>query len=288
MGHAPRIGIFDSGIGGLNVDAAIRQALPTERLLYFGDNAHVPYGERTDEEILAFSTAITEALLAKGCEAIVVACNTASSAALGPLRKQFPGVIIVGMDPAVKPAVEHTRTGVVGVLATRATVDGRALADVVERFGQGVEVIRQACPGLAQRIDAGDFEGAKTEEILRGWIEPMVLKGIDTLVLGCTHYPLVRPLIERIAGPGVRVIEPSEAIARRLKSLLEEHALFSTSGSIPPAGSPPRDPAASQGLLACYTSGDPANFRKVLERLGLEDAPVKQGIWEADGSLKLP
>ena len=288
MGHAPRIGIFDSGIGGLNVAAAIRQALPRERLLYFGDNAHVPYGERTAEEILAFSTAITEALLAKGCEAIVVACNTASSAALSPLRKQFPGVIIVGMDPAVKPAVEHTRTGVVGVLATRATVDGRALADVVERFGQGVEVIRQACPGLAQRIDAGDFESAKTEEMLRSWIEPMVLKGIDTLVLGCTHYPLVRPLIERIAGPGVRVIEPSEAIARRLKSLLEEHALFSTSGSIPPAGSPPRDLAASQGLLACYTSGDPANFRKVLERLGLEDAPVKQGIWEADGSLKLP
>ncbi len=287
MGPAPRIGIFDSGIGGLNVAVAIRQALPRERLLYFGDNAHVPYGERTAEEILAFSTAITGALLAQGCSSIVIACNTASSAALGPLRELFPDVPFIGMEPAVKPAVEHTRTGVVGVLATRATVEGRAMADVVERFSHGVEVIRQACPGLAQRIDAGDFDGPETERLLRGWIAPMLERNIDALVLGCTHYPLVRTLIEKIAGPGVRVIEPSEAIARRVAKVLEQRNLLApNSPSSSPAGSPPRDPEHTV-YLQCYTSGDPESFRSVLERLGMEDAPVKQGVWEEDGSLLL-
>ena len=313
MGKAPRIGIFDSGIGGLSVAAAIRQALPRERLLYFGDNAHVPYGERTAEEILAFSTAITEALLRQGCRFIVIACNTASSAALGPLREQFPNVPFIGMEPAVKPAVEHTRTGVVGVLATRATVEGRALADVVERFSHGVEVIRQACPGLAQRIDSGDFDGPGTEHLLRGWIGPMLERNIDALVLGCTHYPLVRPLIERIVGPGVRVIEPSEAIARRVAQVLEQRKLSSPADaagasiippagsppipltgspprdpvqSLPPTGSPPRDPEQSD-TLQCYTSGDPKAFYAVLERLGMMDVPVKQGVWEEDGTLWL-
>ena len=271
MGTDPRIGIFDSGIGGLTVAAAIRQALPAERLLYFGDNAHVPYGDRTAEEILAFSTAITKALLAKGCQAIVIACNTASSAALAPLRERFHHIPFVGMEPAVKPAVEHTRTGVVGVLATRATVEGRSLADVVERFSHGVEVIRQACPGLAQRIDAGDLEGPGTEDLLRGWIEPMLVRNIDTLVLGCTHYPLVRPLIEKIAGPDVRVIEPSAAIARRLAQMLKERGLLAS-------------PDATGGLTCC-TSGDPQGFSKVLEHLDLSAGPVCQATWNEDGSL---
>lgn len=274
MGSDPRIGIFDSGIGGLNIAAAIRQALPGERLIYFGDNAHVPYGERTAAEILGFSTAITEALLDKGCRSIVIACNTASNAALAPLRERFPHIPFVGMEPAVKPAAEHTRSGVVGVLATRATVEGRSLAAVVERFAHDVEVIQQACPGLAQRIDNGDFDSVETEALLRNWIEPMLGRGIDALVLGCTHYPLVRPLIERITGPGVRVIEPSAAIARRLAQLLAEYGL--------------QRPEGSQGSLECYTSGEPERFHAVLHRLGLGSAPVRHGIWQADGSLSLP
>ncbi|MBP8823238.1 MAG: glutamate racemase [Flavobacteriales bacterium] len=265
MGADPSIGIFDSGIGGLTIAAAIRQALPAERLLYFGDNAHVPYGERTAEEILTFSTGITEALLGKGCHSIVIACNTASSAALVPLRQQFPHVPIVGMEPAVKPAAEHTRTGVVGVLATRATVQGRALADVVERFAHDVEVIQRACPGLAQHIDAGHLDEPEVEVLLRGWIEPMLARGIDALVLGCTHYPLVRPLIEKIAGPGVRVIEPSAAIARRLAQLLEQHGL--------------KAPDGAHGSLACWTSGEPLRFQPVLEHLGLHCGPVRRGGW---------
>ena len=272
MGTVPSIGIFDSGIGGLTVAAAIRQALPAERLLYFGDNVHVPYGERTQEQIRAFSIGITEALLAQGCRSIVVACNTASSAALGALRERFPHVPVIGMEPAVKPAVEHTRTGVVGVLATKATVQGPALADVVERFAKGVTVIQQACPGLAQRIDAGQFGGPAIEGLLRGWIEPMLARNIDALVLGCTHYPLVRDLIERIAGPEVRVIDPAPAIARRLAHRLAEAGM-----ALPPG------PA---GQLHCWTSGDPALFPAVLQRVGLPAVHIARGEWN-NGMLLL-
>ncbi len=273
MGNAPSIGIFDSGIGGLTVAATIRQALPQERLSYFGDNIHVPYGERTADEIIAFSTAITKALLDRGCRSIVIACNTASSAALGALREQFPQVPFVGMEPAVKPAVEHTRTGVVGVLATQATVNGRSLANIVERFAKGVEVIQQACPGLATRIDNGDLDSVETEALLRNWIEPMQERGIDALVLGCTHYPLVRPLIARIAGPGVRIIEPSAAIARRLGELLVQQGVMA--------------PAGALGGLECFTSGDPERFHTVLDRLALHHVPVRRGHWQMDGSLVL-
>lgn len=274
MGSDPRIGIFDSGIGGLNVATAIRQELPAERLVYFGDNAHVPYGERTTEEIVGFSTAITQALLDKGCHAIVIACNTASGAALQPLRRLFPRIPFVGMEPAVKPAAEHTRSGVVGVLATKATVEGASMATVVERFAHDVEVIQQACPGLAARIDNGDFDTVETEVLLRNWIEPMLERGIDALVLGCTHYPLVRPLIERITGPGVRIIEPSGAIARRLARVLADNGTLA--------------PKEAKGSLECYTSGEPERFHAVLERLGLGRVPVKRGLWLEDGGLSLP
>lgn len=274
MGAASRIGVFDSGIGGLTVAAAIRQALPRERLLYFGDNAHVPYGERTADEILRLSTAISQALLDKGCRSIVIACNTASSAALKALRLRFPDIPFVGMEPAVKPAVEHTKSGVVGVLATKATVQGPTMADVVERFAQGVEVIQQACPGLAQRIDNGDTTSVETEALLRNWIEPMLERGIDALVLGCTHYPLVRPLIERITGPQVRVIEPSAAIARRLAQLLGERGLLVPDDAV--------------GSMECYTSGEPERFQPVLRQLGMPAVAVKRGIWTADGRLHLP
>ncbi len=270
--HRP-IGIFDSGIGGLTVAAAIRQALPRERLLYFGDNAHVPYGERSDAEILGFSEAITHALLARDCKLIVIACNTASAAALKPLRDKMPYISFVGMEPAVKPAVEHTRTGVVGVIATIATVKGDVFASIVERFAQGVKVLQQACPGLVRQIEAGEFDTPKTEAMLRGWIEPMMAQGIDALVLGCTHYPLVRPLIERITGPDVRVIDPAPAIARRVEFVLNK-----------------RDELAepdAQGGLVSYTSGDVEVFRAMLDRIGLPSEGPWQAAWR-DGGISLP
>ncbi|MFT3884833.1 MAG: glutamate racemase [Flavobacteriales bacterium] len=202
------IGIFDSGIGGLSVTRVIKQALPQERLLYFGDNAHVPYGDRSNEQILGFSEGITKALLEQGCKLVVIACNTASAAALRPLREQLPHVRFVGMEPAVKPAVEHTRTGVVGVIATVSTVQSALFATIVERFAQGVTVLQQACNGLVRHIETGDLDSPVLEEMLHGWLDPMLEQGIDALVLGCTHYPLIRPVIERVVGPGVRVIDP--------------------------------------------------------------------------------
>jgi glutamate racemase len=262
------IGIFDSGIGGLTVAHAIRQALPGERLLYFGDGAHVPYGERSNAQILTFSTAITEFLLASGAKLVVVACNTASAAALKPLRERLPHIVFVGMEPAVKPAVEHTRTGVVGVIATVSTMQSAVFASVVERFGQGVEVIQQACPGLVHRIEAGEFDTPGTEALLRGWLEPMCSRGIDALVLGCTHYPIVRPLIEHIVGPGVRVIDPAPAIARRVEQLLRDgHS---------------RADIMNAGELTCWTSGEVAPFKAMLRHLGLPDTTVHQACWQGE------
>ena len=272
-GSTQPIGIFDSGIGGLTVAAAIRQALPHERLLYFGDTKHLPYGERSLEEVRAFSTAIARALMAKGCTLIVIACNTASAAALRSLREEFPHIAFVGMEPAVKPAAELSLTKNVGVLATTATFQGELFASVVERFAQGVNVIQQPCPGLVQAIEAGDFDASSTEKMLRAWIEPMLLRNIDALVLACTHYPIVRPLIERICGPSVRVIDPAPAVARRVASMLEERD-----------GAAPSD---QRGSLMCTTSGDPRAFRAMLDRLQLPSDDVKQARWNNE-MLSLP
>ena len=267
------IGIFDSGIGGLTVLNAIRQALPTERLFYFGDNAHVPYGPRTLEEVRSFSHAIAHALIAQDCKLIVIACNTASAAALASLREAFPYMPFVGMEPAVKPAVEHTHTGVVGVIATVATFQSALYASVVERFSQGVEVLHQPCPGLVKQIEAGEFDTPKTEAMLRGWLEPMLAKNIDALVLGCTHYPIVRSLIERIVGPDVRLIDPAPAIARQVGRLLQQrdHAA----------------PGDAQGSTALWTSGDPSDFAMMMERMGMPRDEVRQGVWK-EGVLTLP
>lgn len=267
------VGIFDSGIGGLTVTKAIRQALPQERLLYFGDTAHMPYGQRSLDEVRGFSMAITAALLKKDCKLIVVACNTASGAALHELRTHWPHVPFVGMEPAVKPAAEQTRSRVVGVIATTATFQTQVYASVVERFGKDVEVLHQACPGLVSAIESGDLDGPATEHMLRGWIEPMMAKGIDALVLGCTHYPLVRPLIEHIVGPNVRVIDPAPAVAKQVGRLLAQHTLEAEPTQV--------------GSLLCHTSGDPVVFKALLDRIGMPGTPVLPANWDAGGELEL-
>ena len=274
MPHDDRpIGIFDSGIGGLTVTSVIRQALPRERLIYFGDNLHMPYGQRSLEEVQLFSFAIVEALKAKDCKLIVIACNTASAAALSALRHAFPSLPFVGMEPAVKPAVEHTSTGTVGVIATTATFQSQLYASIVTRFAGDVKVLHQACPGLVKQIESGAFDHPETEAMLRGWLEPMMAEHIDALVLGCTHYPIVRPVIERIVGPSVRIIDPAPAIARRVDQLSAQFGI---------AASP-----EATGSLACWTSGDPTVFSILMERLDLKNVPVRQGVW-SDGTLTLP
>lgn len=259
------IGIFDSGVGGLSVARAIRQALPNEGLLFVADQANIPYGEKSLEEVRCLSEGIARALIGRGAKLIVVACNTASAAALKPLRARHPDMNFVGMEPAVKPAAEHSATKVVGVLATSATFQGELFASVVERFAQGVEVIQQACPGLVERIEAGDLQSPRTEQMLRGWLEPMLDRGIDALALACTHYPFVSPLIERICGPRVRVIDPAPAIARQVERLLGEKGLAAGQGS--------------SGGSHAITTGDPQRFRAFASKVGVQVDHIGTATW---------
>ncbi|MCC6188612.1 MAG: glutamate racemase [Anaerolineales bacterium] len=264
------LGLFDSGLGGLSVLRAVRAALPAADLVYLGDSAHVPYGPRPLAEVCRFARAIARFLQDQGARLIVVACNAASAAALSALRQapEFAGLPFVGMEPAVKPAAETTRSGVVGVLATPAAFQGELYASVVERFAQGVIVLPQVCPGLVQQIEAGAVDTPATERMLRGWVEPMLAQGIDALVLGCTHYPFVIPLLNRICGPGVRVIDPAPAVARQAARMWAAHG-FGT----------PTD--AAPGRLTYYTTGSVAAFAQNVARLGLERAEVRSGVWRA-------
>ena len=258
------IGVFDSGIGGVSVLRAIRELLPKENLIYFGDNANLPYGEKTLDEIRGFSEHVTDFLLEKKCKVIVIACNTASAAALKHLREIHPQIIFVGMEPAIKPAAEQTKSGVVGVIATTATFQGELFASVVERFAQNVKVLNQPCPGLVQQIEAGELDSPKTEMMLRSWLEPMIEKGIDTLVLACTHYPFVMPLIKKILGEKVRVIDPAPAVAKQVKRVLEEKKILNNNER--------QDSAA----VEYYTSGVAADFAKTLFVLTGETSIVRK------------
>lgn len=260
------IGIFDSGVGGLSVLRAIRAELPNEEIIYFGDQAHVPYGPRPLDEVCAFSEEITRFLLAKGAKLIVVACNSASAAALPHLRRTFQNVSFVGMEPAVKPAVEQTRSGVVGVLATPATFQGALYASVLERFAQGVTVLQHTCPGLVAQIEQGALNAPETESILRGALSPMLLRGIDTVVLGCTHYPFVIPLIQQIVGENVRVIDPAPAVARQTARLLAEGGL--------------RHETKRTAPVTYYSSGAAETFEKLLPVLIGERGDVEEIAWD--------
>jgi glutamate racemase len=256
------IGIFDSGVGGLSVLRAIREQLPAENLIYLGDQGHVPYGARPMEEIQKFSEGITRFLLYQDSKIIVVACNTASAAALKTLREKFPEVSFVGMEPAVKPAAEATQTGKVGVLATPATFQGALYASVVERFGADVELFQHTCPGLVSQIEKGELDTQRTREILQDALLPMLEKNIDTVVLGCTHYPFVIPLIEQIVGENVRVIDPAPSVARQTQRLLEAENLLNRSNA--------------SGRIQYFTSGDvPAVQSALAKLLGRNDVIQK-------------
>lgn len=259
------VGVFDSGVGGLSVLKAMRRQIPAQPAIYFGDQAHVPYGSRSLEEVRAFSQAATGFLLAQGAKLIVVACNTASAAALHFLRQRFPQTPFVGMEPAVKPAAETTRSGVVGVLATPATFQGSLYASVVERFAGGVKILQDTCPGLVGEIERGNLDGPETRAILERALNPMLAQGIDTVVMGCTHYPFVIPLIEQIAGPGVRVIDPAPAVARQAGRLLEQNGWLEQGSAAAP--------------LRILTSGDPHQMEILLPKLLGECSQVEQAEW---------
>jgi glutamate racemase len=243
--------------------------LPGQSIVYLADQAHVPYGLRPLEEVQAFSFEITRWLLHQGCGEIIVACNTASAAALHELRKAFPDVPFVGMEPAVKPAAELTHTGMVGVIATPATFQGALYASVVERFANGVTVLEDTCPGLVEQIEAGNLDGIETRRILEKALLPMLEKGIDTIVMGCTHFPFVIPLIQQITGPNVRVIDPAPAVARQAVRVLPE------TGNTPEA----------TRNIHLYTSGDPAGLEKLAHQAIHESFEIHSIRWDTDNHL---
>jgi glutamate racemase len=265
------IGIFDSGVGGLSVLRAVREQLPNESILYIADQAHVPYGSRPLGEVRDFSVEVARLLISQGAKLIVVACNTASAAALHRLREIFKSVLFVGMEPAVKPAVEQSQTGVVGVLATSATFQGELYASVIERFANGVNVLQDTCPGLVGQIEKGELDGPVTRVILETALTPMIKENIDTIVIGCTHYPFVIPLIKEIVGEKVRVIDPAPAVARQVGRLLD---FFSLKNSM-----------EERGKITFYTSGDVVTFQSLLNKLIGENGSVTRVVWTETRSL---
>jgi glutamate racemase len=269
MGSQNRIGIFDSGVGGISVLRSLLEILPRHDVIFLADQAHVPYGRRPLEEVLAFSFEITRWLLDKGCAEIIVACNTASAAALHELRGAFPDVPFVGMEPAVKPAAEQTQSGVVGVIATPATFQGELYSSVIERFANHVTVMENTCPGLVEEIEAGHLQGAETRRILEKALRPMLDKGIDTVVLGCTHFPLVIPLIQEITGPNVRVIDPAPAVARQAVRVLPRMIPSKT----------------DKRLIDAYTTGQPEKLCELISLFVFEEISLRTLDWDIAGHL---
>jgi glutamate racemase len=214
------IGVFDSGVGGLSVLREIRRELPNEPLVYVADSGFAPYGDREADFIEQRSDAIVRFLVGEGAKAVVVACNTATGVAVEALRQRFP-VPIVAIEPAIKPAVAATRSGVVGVLATSATLASSRFAGLRSRYGTSVRIVVQACPGLPEQVELGDLTGPRTRLLVERYVRPLVAEGADTLVVGCTHYSFLIPLIQATAGADVIVIDPAAAVARELRRRLE-------------------------------------------------------------------
>jgi len=219
------IGVFDSGVGGLSVLREIRATLPHEDLLFVADSRHVPYGDKPEAYIRQRSLTLATFLVAQGAKAIVIACNTATAAAADPVRAALT-VPVVAMEPAVKPAAAATRTGVVGVLATVGTLESARLAALLARFGNEITVVTQPAPGLVEQVEAGDLDGPETRRLVAQYTAPLLAAGADTIVLGCTHYPFLRPLIVDVVGPGVTLVDTGAAVARQVVRVLEAKALL--------------------------------------------------------------
>lgn len=225
-----KIGVFDSGIGGLTVAREIKNLLPDCQLLYIADSAFTPYGDKSAQQIIERCQWIVAQLYQLGADAIVVACNTATALAVDSLRQSPPGaepglpstgLPIVAMEPAVKPAVKNSAQRRVGILATTMTLSSQRYAHLLERYAEGAEVIEQPCPGLVEQVENLDTGSSRTRELLASYISPLLERQVDTLVLGCTHYPLLRDSISRIAGDQVQIMDTGEAVAREVARRLQ-------------------------------------------------------------------
>ena len=230
VGASDPIGFFDSGVGGLCIRDAVRSLLPREDTVYIADSAHCPYGNRPAEEIVSLARGLVKTLLAKSCKLVVVACNTATAAAVDTLRREWPEVPFVGMEPAVKPAVLRSKSGVVGVLATQGTFNGRLYRETSARFAGKTTVLTVVADEFVTLVEQGELEGPRAEAIVRAKVEPLLAAGADNLVLGCTHFPHLGPLLARVAAGRATIIEPSAAVARQVRRLLAERSLLNDAG----------------------------------------------------------
>lgn len=253
MSDSAAIGVFDSGVGGLSILKEIRRILPGEDLLYLADSAHCPYGTKPVPEIRARSLEVAAFLVESGVKAVVVACNSASVAGLDQVREAYPQIPIVGVEPALKPAHNQTRNGRIGVLATSLTLKGDRFSLLVEKYGADVQVFTQPAPGLVELVENGELDTPEAEKLLRLYLAPLLKEQVDTLVLGCTHYPFLRETIQKICGPSVTVIDTGLAVAKQTLRVLEQNRIL--------------NPKTSGGKEAFYTSGDPVAVQKVIVKL---------------------
>lgn len=257
----PCIGVFDSGVGGLSVLRALRIRLPQATLLYAADSGHAPYGEREPGFVIARSRELTEHLLREGAQLIVVACNTATAAAVEALRAEHPGLPLVGVEPGLKPAIAATRNRRIGVMATRATLASAKFRRLVEAHAEGIDLQLRACPGLARALEAGDADSPAVQSLVRQHTAPLRAAGVDTVVLGCTHYPFAAERIAAALGPGVVLIDTADAVARQAERL----------AATLPAGTA----IGAEPLVRLWSSGKPATLARVARGwLGL-DAEVR-------------
>ena len=249
------IGIFDSGIGGLSVYREIRKVLPDQSYVYYSDNAHCPYGEKSRDYIIDRARSITRFLLDKGCEIIVVACNTATAAAISTLREEFP-VKFIGMEPAIKPAAQETKTGVVGVLATAGTLKATKYIDTRAKWAQNVRIVEHIGQGFVELVEKGITTGPEAESTVRASLTPLLDAGADMIVLGCTHYPFLSDTIKKAASEthperDIKVIDPAPAVARHLVEVMAEEGISQGNGF----------------SMELNASGDPTTLTETYERL---------------------
>jgi glutamate racemase len=253
------IGVFDSGVGGLSVLREIRRELPSEDLIYVADSGYAPYGDRPEAYIRERAVAVMEFLRSKGAKAVVVACNTATGIAVDALRARY-GLPIIAIEPAVKPAAAQTRSRVVGVLATAQTLAGQKFVRLVSTHAGDVEVLTQACPELVERVEAGELTTPATRAAVERYLRPLLEKGADTIVLGCTHYPFVAELIKNVAGTGVTVIDSAGPVARELRRRLQASGLLA--------------PETRNGTESFWTTGSVDRVSDVIRQLWTGDVDV--------------
>jgi glutamate racemase len=259
MPFADAIGVFDSGVGGLSVLRAIRAALPAENLVYVADSGHAPYGDKSEAHIIERTLTVGNWLATSGVKAITVACNTATVVAIRHLREQTH-IPVVAIEPAIKPAANTTRSGVVGVLATTQTLQSESVARLCIEHGEGKRILLQACPGWVEVVEQADLHSPHTEALLRQFVVPLMDQGVDTLVLGCTHYPFLRDTLQRIVGNDVVLIDPAVAVAAELTRRL---------------GNDRRMDDPHVGATRFFTTGDVSHVQQVVAHLWGDGAVVE-------------